>query len=114
VEGALPSSVTLRDLGAHRLKDLDRPEALIQLVITGLPTEFPAPRSLEAPSNLPIQMTSFVGREREVADVRRHLKATRLLTLTGPGGTGKTRLSLRVADDVRSGYPGGTFFVELD
>jgi predicted ATPase/class 3 adenylate cyclase len=113
VESALPDGVTLRDLGEHRLKDLDRPESIAQLVISGLPADFPPLRTLDAPTNLPAQLTSFVGREHEVAAVARLLKATRLLTLTGPGGTGKTRLSLRVADDVRQDYPGGTFFVEL-
>jgi predicted ATPase/class 3 adenylate cyclase len=113
VEATLPRGVTLRNLGEHRLKDLDRPEVLAQLVVDGLPTEYPPPRSLEAPTNLPLQITSFVGREHEVEEVRRLLKGTRLLTLTGPGGTGKTRLSLRVAEEVRADYPGGTFFVEL-
>ena len=97
VESTLPSGVTLRDLGAHRLKDLERPEALAQPQIPGSPAEFPALRTLEAPTNLPPQVTSFVGREHEVEAVRRLLKATRLLTLTGPGGTGKTRLSLAQA-----------------
>src|SRR5439155_26141331 len=106
-------TVTLRDLSDHRLRDLDQPEHLFQLVVEGLPAEFPPIRTLEAPTNLPPQVTSFIGRERETADIRRLLKATRLLTLTGPGGTGKTRLSLRVAEEVRSEYPGGTFFVEL-
>jgi predicted ATPase len=113
VETALPNGVAIRDLGIHRLKDLERPESLVQLVIDDLPSDFPPPRSLEAPSNLPPELTSFVGREREIADARRLLKATRLLTLTGPGGTGKTRLSLRIAEEVRAEYPGGTFFVEL-
>jgi predicted ATPase len=101
------------DLGEHRLKDLDRPERLWQVVVDDLPTEFPAPRTLEVPTNLPPQVTSFIGREHEVAELRELLAGTRLLTLTGPGGTGKTRLSLRVAQDVRELYPGGVHFVEL-
>jgi predicted ATPase/class 3 adenylate cyclase len=112
-EPALPGDVQLRDLGEHHLKDLDRPERIWQVLAEGLPADFPPLRTLEAPTNLPSQVTSFVGREREAADVQRLLKETRLLTLTGPGGTGKTRLSLRVAEAVRSDYPGGTFFVEL-
>src|SRR5262249_40163597 len=84
-----------------------------QVMADGLSADFPPLRTLEAPTNLPPQVTSFVGREREAADVQQLLKETRLLTLTGPGGTGKTRLSLRVAEAVRADYPGGTFFVEL-
>ncbi len=113
VEGSLSPGVALRDLGEHRLKDLERPERILQIVAPGLLPDFPPLRTLEAPTNLPRQVTSFVGREHEIVEVRRLLKATRLLTLTGPGGTGKTRLSLRVAEDVRADYPGGTFFVEL-
>ncbi len=113
VEGAIDAVMTFRDLGEHRLKDLDKPERLFQVVAPGLEADFPPPRSLETPTNLPPQVTSFVGRDREVHDVLRLLKATRLLTLTGPGGTGKTRLSLRVAEESRSDYTGGVFFVEL-
>jgi predicted ATPase/class 3 adenylate cyclase len=113
VEGSLPSGLSLRDLGEHRLKDLERPERLFQVVAPELRADFPAPRTLEAPTNLPAQVTSFVGREEEVRAIERLLKGTRLLTLTGPGGTGKTRLSLRVAGEVRGDFPGGTFFVEL-
>jgi predicted ATPase/class 3 adenylate cyclase len=113
VQGSLPSGVSLRDLGEHRLKDLERPERLFQVDATDLRADFPPPRTLEAPTNLPAQITSFVGREEEVRAVQQLLKGTRLLTLTGPGGTGKTRLSLRVAEDVRTDFPGGTFLVEL-
>jgi predicted ATPase/class 3 adenylate cyclase len=113
VSGALPDGVTLRDLGEHRLKDLERPESLAQVVGPGLADDFPPLRTLEAPTNLPAQVTSFVGREREVEAVRRLLGSARLVTLTGPGGTGKTRLSLRVAETVRDEFPGGTWFVEL-
>ncbi|HEY6057831.1 MAG TPA: adenylate/guanylate cyclase domain-containing protein, partial [Candidatus Limnocylindrales bacterium] len=98
--GALPVGVELRDLGEHRLKDIDHPERLFQLVLPGLPSTFPALRTLEVrPNNLPLQLTSFVGRE-EIDEARRLLAGTRLLTLTGPGGTGKTRLALRLADEV--------------
>ena len=103
----------LRDLGEFRLKDLERPERLIQLVGAGLADDFPAPRTLEAPSNLPPQVTSFVGREREIGEVSELVRHSRLVTLTGPGGTGKTRLSLRVAEELRPEFPGGAFFVDL-
>ena len=111
---ALPAGVTLRDLGEHRLKDL-RPERLAQVVIDGLPADFATVRSLDArPNNLPTQLTSFVGRERELARAADLLATTRLLTLTGPGGTGKTRLALQLAAAVADGYPDGVWFVALE
>ena len=114
IEQSLPAGVGLRDLGRHRLKDLAQPEHIYETVIDGLPSEFPALRSLEAaPNNLPTQLTSFVGRGREVAEARRLLGTTRLLTLTGPGGTGKTRLSLQLAADSISDFADGVFFVPL-
>ncbi|MDP8957741.1 MAG: tetratricopeptide repeat protein, partial [Actinomycetota bacterium] len=114
VEQALPPDVRLRDLGEHRLKDLAQPEHLYQLVADGLPSEFPPIRSLQAtPNNLPLQLTSFVGREREVSQASQLLSRTRLLTLTGPGGTGKSRLSLQVAAEVAERFPDGVFFVPL-
>jgi hypothetical protein len=109
-----PPGTALLDLGEHRLKDLIRPEHVYQLTGPGLPTEFPALRSLGAlPNNLPMQLTSFIGRENELAAVRRLLKATRLLTVTGPGGTGKTRLALQTAADVLEGFAVGVWLVEL-
>ena len=114
VEGSLPDGVTLVDLGEHRLKDLARPERIWQLRIEGLPAEFPALKSLDiVPNNLPVQMTSFVGRERELAEGLRLLEANRLLTLTGPGGTGKTRLSLQIAAEASDHFKHGVFFVPL-
>jgi predicted ATPase len=105
--------VGLHDLGEHRLKDLARPERIHQLIIDGLPGEFPHIRSLETPTNLPIQRTSFVGREREVAEVKDLLKGPGLLTLTGAGGGGKTRLALQAARELLHAYPDGVFFVDL-
>jgi predicted ATPase/class 3 adenylate cyclase len=113
VESALPEGVTVRSRGVHRLKDIRHPEHLYDLVIAGLPADFPPPRSLEAPSNLPRELTSFVGREPEIAEVKAWLRKTSLLTLTGPGGTGKTRLALRVAAEAATEYPDGSFFVDL-
>jgi predicted ATPase/class 3 adenylate cyclase len=110
----LPEGACLRDLGLHRLRDLERPENVFQLVIPGLPADFPPLKSLEAfPNNLPIQLTSFVGREREMAEVKRLLTTTHLLTLTGAGGAGKTRLSLQAAADLLESYPDGAWLVEL-
>ncbi|MGH2653800.1 MAG: adenylate/guanylate cyclase domain-containing protein [Actinomycetota bacterium] len=109
----LPGDVGLRDLGEHRLKDLARPERIYQLTIDGLPGEFPHIRSLETPTNLPAQRTSFVGREREVAMVTDLLRGPGLLTLTGAGGSGKTRLALQAARELLHAYPDGVFFVDL-
>lgn len=114
VEHSLPEGASLRDLGAHRLKDFDHPEKLHELVIEGVPGDFPPPRTLDArPNNLPSQLTSFVGREDESAEVRRLLDRTRLLTLTGAGGTGKTRLALEIAAQVLTEYADGSFFADL-
>ncbi len=115
VVDALPDGVTLRDLGEHRLKDLRSPERLIQLVIADLANEFPPPRSIDArPNNLPTQLTSFVGREREVGDADSLLARARLLSLIGPGGTGKTRLAVQVAAVIAERFPDGVWFVALD
>lgn len=114
VERQLPLAVTLRDLGKHRLRDLSEPEAIFQVVSEGLQVEFPLLRTLDAvPNNLPKQLTSFVGRDRELAEAIRLLKTSRMLTFTGPGGTGKTRLSLQVAAEVADDFTDGVFFVEL-
>ncbi len=115
VAEVLPADVSLRDMGLHRLKDLREAERLAQLVIEGLPDEFPALRSLDArPNNLPTQLTTFVGRERELAEAGDLLRTTRVLSLTGPGGTGKTRLSLQVAASAADDFPDGIWFVALD
>jgi predicted ATPase/class 3 adenylate cyclase len=114
VRETLPGGAGLRDLGAHRLRDLTAPEQLFQLLHPELPDAFPPPNSLDArPNNLPLQVTSFVGRERELAEVRELLERSRLLTLTGTGGCGKTRLALQVAAELVDGYPDGVWFVDL-
>lgn len=114
VESELPEGVSVRDLGEHRLKDLRQPRRLFQLVIAGLPSDFPALKTLDAlPNNLPLQLTSFIGREREMREVKELLGGTRLLTLTGPGGSGKTRLSLQVAAESIEEFRDGVFFVTL-
>jgi predicted ATPase/class 3 adenylate cyclase len=113
VETVLPDGAALRDLGSHRLKDLNQSEHLAHLVIAGLLQDFPPIRSLETPSALPTELTSFVGRQREVDEATRLMATTRLLTLTGPGGTGKTRLAIRVAAGLVSSFRDGVFFVDL-
>jgi len=110
----LPKGISLRDLGEKRLKDLIRPEHLYQLVIPDLTADFPPLKTLEAyRHNLPSQITSFIGRENEIAEVKNHASSHRLVTLTGSGGTGKTRLSLQVAVDLLDSFPDGVWFVEL-
>jgi predicted ATPase/class 3 adenylate cyclase len=110
----LRNDVTLRDLGMVRLRDLANPEHVFQLVHPQLRAEFPALRSLEAtPNNLPQQITSFIGREQELTEVKRLLAGARLLTLRGAGGVGKTRLALQAAADVIDDYPDGVWFVSL-
>ncbi|MEP6655729.1 MAG: tetratricopeptide repeat protein [Betaproteobacteria bacterium] len=110
----LPAGVALRDLGAVRLRDLASAEHVYQLVHPQLRNDFPPLRSLEAtPNNLPQQMTSFVGRERDLAQAGKLLLATRLLTLCGVGGLGKTRLSLQLAADAIDLFADGVWFVEL-
>lgn len=106
--------VALVELGEFRLPDLPHPERLFQLNIEGLPSEFPPLRSLDArPNNLPAQMTSFIGREEVIREVQDALTETRLLTLTGPSGTGKTRLALEVAHRELPAFPDGVWFVDL-
>ena len=114
VRKRLPPPSTLRDLGRMRLKDLALPEHVYQLVHPQLRQDFPALRSLEmAPNNLPQQISSFIGRERELAEVKRLLAQSRLLTLVGIGGIGKTRLMLQAAADSIDAYPDGAGLVEL-
>jgi class 3 adenylate cyclase/transcriptional regulator with XRE-family HTH domain len=116
VKQNLPDGVSLRDLGEHRLKDLQRPGRVYQLIITGLPADFPPLKSLDnKPNNLPIQLTPLVGREQEMATVLNFLQReeVRLLTLTGPGGTGKTRLGLQLAAELSEAFSDGVYFVNL-
>jgi predicted ATPase/class 3 adenylate cyclase len=113
-EPSLPDGVTLRDLGEYHLKDLSRPERLSMLVVQGLPDEFPPLRTLDAvPNNLPTQLTTFLGRKRELEEAAALLESARLLTLTGPGGTGKTRLSLQLAANATDRFRDGVYFVPL-
>ncbi len=116
VRDQLPEQTHLRDLGERRLKDLSRPERVFQLVASDLSSEFPPLRTLEAyPNNLPLQATPLVGREREVEEVCELLRSpkTRLLTLVGPGGTGKTRVGLQAAAELVNDFEDGVFFVAL-
>ena len=114
LRGQLPVEVTLKDMGEHHLKGLRQPERIFQVMAPDLPSEFPPLVSLTRPlHNLPLQMTSFVGREKEIAALIDLLKTHRLVTLTGSGGTGKTRLSLQVAEEVHKNYPNGAWLVEL-
>ena len=111
---SLPDSVSLRDLGTHQLQDLARSEKVYELLHPDLPGDFPPIKSLSThPNNLPQQLTSFIGREGEVTDIEALLARSRVLTLTGSGGSGKTRLGLQVAADSLAQYPDGAWFVEL-
>src|SRR5207244_3474942 len=114
VDDRLPPDIALRDLGSVRLRDLTHAERVYQVVAADLRRDFPALRSLEStPNNLAHQLTPFVGRERELAEIKALLHETRLVTLHGVGGLGKTRTSLQVAADVIDEYPDGVWFVEL-
>ncbi len=111
----LPANAELRDLGEHELKDFPAPERLFQLDIEGLPTEFPPLRTITARrGNLPDPTTSFVGREHELDELTALAGRSRLVTLTGPGGTGKTRLSIEAARRMSGGFPDGAWFVPLE
>jgi len=114
IEDALPQGVALRDLGQHRLRDLASPERIFQVVLEGLRAEFPPVRTLDVlPNNLPRQLSSFVGRTKELAEVKALLQRTALLTLTGSGGAGKTRLALQAAADLVEAFADGVWLVEL-
>jgi predicted ATPase/class 3 adenylate cyclase len=114
VTGSLPEGVGLRDLGEHQLRGVEGMMHLYQATVPGLPGEFPPLRTLSAPVRVPAPPTSFVGRKDKVSEVLERLGETRLLTLTGPGGTGKTRLSIAAAMEAADRFPHGVFFVPLE
>jgi predicted ATPase/class 3 adenylate cyclase len=116
VRDSLPAGAALRDLGVHRLKDLGRPEQVFQLEAAGLAAEFPPLRSLDnpaLPNNLPAQLAAFIGRDRELSQLRALVGSSRLVTVTGAGGAGKTRLGLQVAAGLLDGSGDGVWLVEL-
>jgi predicted ATPase/class 3 adenylate cyclase len=116
VRDALPAGAALADLGVHRLKDLGRPERVFQLQAAGLQARFPPLRSLgnpALPNNLPAQLATFVGREKELSEVRALVESSRLVTLTGAGGCGKTRLGIQLAAGLLDGSGDGVWLVEL-
>ena len=114
IHNELPQGIALRDMKEHRLKGLLNPERLWQIVAADLEQNFPPLQSLnEIPNNLPVQLTSFVGRENEIAELKQELNDHRLVTLTGSGGTGKTRLSLQIATDLLEQFDHGVWFIEL-
>jgi predicted ATPase/DNA-binding SARP family transcriptional activator len=114
VRDALPDGASLRDLGAHRLRDLTRPERVTQLCHRDLPDEFPPLRSVDAfPNNLPVQLSTFVGRRHEMAEIKVLLGGHRLVMLTGAGGAGKTRLAIEVGAEVLDAYADGVWFAAL-
>lgn len=114
VRESLPPDVSLRDLGPHRLKGLPDPEPLWQVVAPDLRTDFSSLATLDAiPSNLPVVLSRLVGRTRELAEVKQRLAQNRLVTLLGPGGTGKTRLSLQVGADLMSEFGDRVYFIDL-
>jgi hypothetical protein len=106
--------ISFRDLGERRLKDLIQPVKIFQLISKDFPSDFAPLLTLDArPNNLPVQLTSFIGRKKEIEKVKELLTNTHLLTLTGPGGAGKTRLSLQVGADVIDDFANGVWIVEL-
>jgi len=114
VRELLPEEVGLRDLGYQRLRDLAEPERVSQLLHPSLPSDFPALRTIDlVPNNLPYQVSTFVAREAEMTTIRELLRDTRLLTLSGAGGVGKTRLALQAAAEMLYEYPDGVWVVEL-
>lgn len=114
MQDELPEGVEWRDLGLRQLKDRKHPEHIFQLTVPGLRADFPPLRVPESLShNLPAPLTRFVGREREMDGIRQLLSRTRLLTLTGPGGTGKTRLALQLAGEMLDAFADGVWLVDL-
>ncbi|HEX9839655.1 MAG TPA: adenylate/guanylate cyclase domain-containing protein, partial [Anaerolineales bacterium] len=114
VRDHLPANTFLLDLGEHRLRDLIRPERIFQLNAPSLPKDFPPLKSFDTfPNNLPIQLTSFIGREKEITEIKSLLHSARLITLTGSGGTGKTRLSQEVSAQELTNFQHGVWLIEL-
>lgn len=114
IGSGVPEGVSLRDLGEHRLRGLASPERLYQVLALGLQADFPPVRSLDTlPNNLPRQLSSFVGRDQELADAEARLANASMLTLTGPGGVGKTRLALELGAHLMDSFPDGVWLVEL-
>jgi predicted ATPase/class 3 adenylate cyclase len=115
VDGELPAGATIRDLGRHALRDVPQPERLFQLDVPGLPTQFPPLRTGAASvGNLPPRLTSFVARDRELRELTDLLESARLVTITGPGGIGKTSLAIELARSLAVAAPDGTWIVPLD
>ncbi|HSL33629.1 MAG TPA: AAA family ATPase, partial [Candidatus Limnocylindrales bacterium] len=115
VDGELPDGATIRDLGRHALRDVPQPERLFQLDVPGLPTRFPPLRTGAATAgNLPPRLTSFVARDREIRELTDLLESARLVTITGPGGIGKTSLAIELARSLVAAVPDGTWIVPLD
>jgi predicted ATPase/class 3 adenylate cyclase len=114
VQNEAPRETKFTDLGSHRLKDLAQPEHVWQLTVKGLPAEFPRLNSLDTlPNNLPIQVTSFRGREQDLEDLKMHLVEHRLVTLFGAGGVGKTRLAAQLGAEVLDRFPDGVWIADL-
>lgn len=115
VRGCLPDGVSLKDLGSHTLKDIPEPQHLLQLAVSGLPADFPPVRTLGASSTLPRSITPLIGREGELRELVALVSSEqgRLVTLTGPGGSGKTRLAVAVAERLVNRFPDGVWFVPL-
>lgn len=113
-EEHLPADAQLKDMGEHRLKDVWRPEHLYQISTPDLPSEFPSLKTLDRPiHNLPVPLTSFIGREKELSEIKSLIEANRMVTLTGSGGAGKTRLSLHVGTDYLDQFANGVWMLEL-
>jgi predicted ATPase/class 3 adenylate cyclase len=110
----IPQGGEIRDMGRHRLRGLDGDISLYEVMPRGRSREFPPLRTAVTPTNLPAQSSVFLGRDQEVSDLTRLIDANRLVTLVGPGGTGKTRLGIHVASTLLDRFPGGVFFVPLD
>ncbi len=114
VRGELPADVSLRDMNEHRLKGLSHTEHLWQLIAPGVATVFPPLQSLTtAPNNLPLQLTSFIGRKKEMSEIKALLSSSRLVTLTGSGGTGKTRLCVEMGTEELAAFRHGVWLIEL-